>query len=480
MTTQTQRTKGTERLTDKAIRAWLGKAQPMTEPQDDGATTGARKVDGRDTLHDGGGLYLKRRAEGAFWSLRQVNQITGARTWAGLFPGVPYPTATLSEARRKAAEARLRAAAAPTDVVRERKAALTTVRAETAAAEKAERERVTMRALFEQWQRAELTPHTRADGTRTGRKDGGQWVLDSFERRLFPRLGSVTAKDVRKTDLLCILDDCKAGGQRRTANVLLADLRQMFRFAADRDIVARNPLDGIKRATIGGKDVERERTLSDAELKALRAAVPVANMTPRSEAAVWLILATACRVGEAMAARWEHVDMVARTWHLPDTKNERPHTIHLSDFALRQIEALLALRVNGKDGKPVPWLFPNAASDGPVCVKSFGKQLADRQRDQGKPMANRAKDTASLVLAGGRWTAHDLRRTAATLMAGLGISTDVIDECLNHKLQSKVARVYIKDRRLTEQARAFDALGAKLAAVVDGAVASNVVQLRAA
>ena len=74
----------------------------------------------------------------------------------------------------------------------------------------------------------------------------------------------------------------------------------------------------------------------------------------------------------------------------------------------------------------------------------------------------------ALALSGGKWTAHDLRRTAATLMARLGVSTDVIDECLNHKLQSKVARVYIKDRRQAEQATAFDALGRRLVEVMDG------------
>ena len=53
--------------------------------------------------------------------------------------------------------------------------------------------RVTVRRLFEQWQRVELAPHVLADGTRTGRKDGGQWVKESFERRLFPKLGEVPA-----------------------------------------------------------------------------------------------------------------------------------------------------------------------------------------------------------------------------------------------------------------------------------------------
>ena len=109
---------------------------------------------------------------------------------------------------------------------------------------------------------------------------------------------------------------------------------------------------------------------------------------------------------------------------------------------------------------------------GPVCVKSFGKQLADRQLDADKRMVNRAKNTQALALAGGRWTAHDLRRTAATLMAGAGISTDVIDECLNHKLQRKVARVYIKERRLPEQARAYDVPGDKLEVILTGQLAN--------
>lgn len=47
-------------------------------------------------------------------------------------------------------------------------------------------------------------------------------------------------------------------------------------------------------------------------------------------------------------------------------------------------------------------------------------------------------------------------------MASLGISGDVIDACLNHMIESRMRRVYIRDRREPDQARAFDALGAHL------------------
>lgn len=341
--------------------------------------------------------------------------------------------------------------------------------------------RITVRELFQQWQRAELTPHTLADGTRTGRKDGGEWVRLSFERRVFPALGDMAAEDVRRADLLKLLDDTKAEGRRRTANVLLTDLSQMFRFADEREIVKGNPLQGIKRERVGGKDVARDRVLTDDEVKALFRALPGARMAPRSAVAVLLILATACRVGEAMAARWEHVDLPGRRWYLPTTKNERDHTVHLSDFALAQFQALAELREACPDGKPSPWVFPATDPTAAVCVKSFGKQLADRQREPEQRMSGRTKAVQSLALAGGKWTAHDLRRTAASTMARLGFSGDVIDECLNHVIESRVRRTYIRDRRPEEQARAFDALGAHLQRLASGeqAQAGNVLQMPA-
>lgn len=390
-----------------------------------------------------------------------------AREWSGLYRAGVLDLREHFERERQAEEAARHAAEAE-----RQRAAEDAERAAIAASR-----RLTVRQLFAQWQRAELTPQVLADGTRTGRKDGGEWVSKSFERRVFPKVGDIPAEEVRRADLLAILDECKAGGARRTANVLFADLRQMFRFASEREVVMRNPLDGIKRATIGGKDTERDRTLTDGELRALHAALPTSGMAKRSIAAVRLILATGARVGEAMSARWEHVDLDRGTWYLPDTKNQRDHLIHLSSIARDQFKALAALRERDAAGKPVPWVFPNTAREGPVCVKSFGKQLSDRQRPAAQRMSGRSKATESLALAGGKWTAHDLRRTAATLMARLGVSTDVIDECLNHKLASKVARVYIKDRREAEQARAFDALGRRLQDLFDGRSTAQVIEL---
>ena len=373
-------------------------------------------------------------------------------------------------------------------------------------AEEAQREaaqalerRIDVRTLFERWCAVDLKPHTRADGKRAGRKDAGQYTREQFERHVFPSIGNIAAIDVRKTDLMAILDRLKAEGKLRTCNVLLADLKQMFAFALTREIVERNPLDTITKRHAGGTEALRERVLSPQEIANLAKLAPAARLNKRTELAIWVLLATGARIGELMGSAWSGkgndaktlgmlpeakdvkvgiVDLVAKTWYLPTTKNEREHTIHLSSFAIHQLEMLHKLREIGEDNKPLPWVFPNSSGTGPVCVKSFGKQLADRQRPAEKRMSGRSKHTESLMLQGGKWTAHDLRRTAGTLMASLGISGDVIDECLNHVIESRVRRTYIRDRRPLEQARAFDLLGERLEQIIGSKhAATDVVQL---
>ena len=358
----------------------------------------------------------------------------------------------------------------------------------------ATRRAVTLGQVFVQWRETALAPHLKADGKRIGRKDGGRYVAEQFVRHVFPTLGNVPIANIRKPDVFVILDRLKAAQKLRTANVVLADLKQLFRFAAEREIIEASPIETIRKESVGGSDTERERTLEDAEISALPALIVQAKLSTRVELALWLILATGARVGELMGAAWSThktyskelasiaeksdvkfgtVNLMTRKWHIDDTKNQRDHTIHLSDFAVEQYKQLAALQEHND------WIFPDTSGTKPVGVKSFGKQIADRQRPNGKPMKNRSKATAALALPGGRWTAHDLRRTTATLMAKMGVSNDVINECLNHKQADRMTRVYVQDRREGEQAVAFDKLGSKLTQLTTGAIQNNVVNFPA-
>ena len=353
-------------------------------------------------------------------------------------------------------------------------------------AAQAKSRRKTIKTVFGDWESKELKPRINTEGKRQGRKDGGAYTRKQFERHVFPSIGNTPMEEVKKTDILDILDKLRDNGTLRTANVVLADLKQFFSFALDREVISTNPAATLtKKRHGGGEDVVRERFLTEDEIRELARKLPDSGLSKRTAIAVKLQLATICRIDELVSARWENVhiseDGKERYWYLPETKNQRDHTIHLSDFAIEQFNSLKALQEASDDGikKKSPWVFPNTAGKSNLDKKTVAKQLADRQRVADTPMAHRSKKMTALLLSGGKWRTHDLRRTGATMMARMGYSLDVIHECQNHLQRDKMARVYIKDRRIAEQRLAFNALGDRLDALFKGQALAEVVPLRA-
>lgn len=352
--------------------------------------------------------------------------------------------------------ARLAAKAEQAEAVSKEKARIAEVEAQKA--------RLTIRELFDRWERRELT----------GRKDKGAEARRSFEKDVFPSLGSVAAEDVTRQLVVGILDSVVERGAPIVARELLGNLRQMFGFAEMRGLVERDPTSRLKRDDFG-KKVERERVLTDAEIKLLPSKLKEARMADSNVAALWLMLSTCCRVGEISQAEWKDVRLDARTWRIPrdNSKNAREHTVYLSSFSVLQFEALKALAGES------PWVLPARWTDKHVCPKSISKQLGDRQRGDKEPMACRSLHTNALELPGGKWTAHDLRRTGATLMGTLGVRPDVIEKCLNHVQQNKLIRIYQRQELREEQAEAWRILGGRLDLLLR-ADAGNVVALRGA
>ncbi len=72
------------------------------------------------------------------------------------------------------------------------------------------------------------------------------------------------------------------------------------------------------------------------------------------------------------------------------------------------------------------------------------------------------------------WHLHDLRRSAATNMARLGIDRVVIGKVLNHA-ESGVTAIYDRHRREKEVAEAMDAWGRRLEQIIDAAPGGEVV-----
>ena len=309
--------------------------------------------------------------------------------------------------------------------------------------------RQTVSQLFERWMEIDVSH----------RKDKGTEVRRMFEKDVLPLIGQVFVADIRKGHITQVTDAMAARGVTRMVKVVFSLMRQMFRFAVDRDIIEFDPSSSIRKAKIGGKETERDRVLSEDEIRQLTNALPSANLLKTSELAVWIALSTCCRIGELLAARWEYIDLEQRTWLIPaeNSKNGKPHQVHLSAFSVsffQQLQEMTGLS---------PWCYPNRAETGPLCSKTITKQLSDRQRPSNSgTMSNRTNNAQALCLPGGKWTPHDLRRTGATMMTALGVLPEVAERCLNHTEENRVKRTYQRHSYTKECSEAWEKLGSRL------------------
>src|SRR5690606_31782989 len=115
------------------------------------------------------------------------------------------------------------------------------------------------------------------------------------------------------------------------------------------------------------------------------------------------------------------------------------------------------------------WCYPNSRYTGPVDSRTVTNQLRDRQLAAGrKILANRSVRQQTLVLPGGKWTPHDLRRTGATVMAALGVLPEVAERCLNHVEENRLKRIYQRHNYRTEMTNAWEILGKRLQELTEG------------
>jgi integrase len=279
-----------------------------------------------------------------------------------------------------------------------------------------------------------------------------------LNKDILPILGHMAVEDVKKAHIAAVVLNVKERGTPRMAQLVFSTMRQMFRFAVEADLIETDPSASISKVRLVGRGAERDRVLTEAEVRQLFKALPTADLVKSTQLALLICLGTACRIGEALNASWADIDLKARTWRIPaaNAKNSREHIIWLSDFVIQQFQELRALHPDSS------WCFPARTGVGPVCNKSVAKQVGDRQRGEQAPMSRRSPNTVGLLLPGGKWTPHDLRRTAATVMVSLGVAPAVVERCLNHVEQNRMARIYQRHSYRPEMEQAWRLLGERL------------------
>ncbi len=310
--------------------------------------------------------------------------------------------------------------------------------------------RITIRGLFDHWHGTDLI----------NRKDKDE-VARMFNKDVLPMLGDLFVEDVRKFHITQVTDPLLVRGVAHLARNILKLMRQMFRFAVDRDFIEFDPTASLGITKTTTKPTERDRILTEVEIRTLARQLPAAHLLISTECAIWIALSTMCRIGELSKAKFSDIDLELKTWFIPkaNSKNHNSHIIYLSDFAIEHFKALTFV------AKSDTWIFPNRDNSCHVCEKSITKQVSGRQSEN--IFSNRSKNNQALVLTGGKWTPHDLRRTGATIMGNLGIAPDVIEKCLNHTEENKVKRVYQRQKLEAEQAEAWQVLGNRLNLLVN-------------
>ena len=216
------------------------------------------------------------------------------------------------------------------------------------------------------------------------------------------------------------------------ANRTTALLSKLFKFALDDELIEASPAVRISRP---GAEQKRDRVLSDDELRTLW--VVWDGLSSEMAAHFKLRLITAQPGGEVAAMRWKDVDLKAGWWTVPAgvAKNKLAHRVPLSASALTILKALRA----------------TAAKD---AVYVLAGARGKRQQSE-----------AAATFGVPDFRGHDLRRTAASLMAGGGISRLVIGKILNH-VEKDITAVYDRHGDDAEKQAALTWWDTKLAAIL--------------
>ena len=324
-----------------------------------------------------------------------------------------YPSMSLRDAREKAQE----------------KMAMVHAGQDPSAEIQAYRTAPTMTDLWSAYQEA-LNRRKKPKAVKTVKEEARYW-----NNVICPAIGGVKVADVTPAMLANLLGDM-AKTAPVGANRLHSLLSVLFKPALRHGWISVHPLQWIEKP--GGPEPPRKRVLSDDEIRALWPCFDQLRPNPRD--ILKLILLTAQRPGEIMSMRWEDVDLDEATWTQQTNKTDVVHVVPLSGPVL---EILTAREQIGE------WVFPSNYNRAKGAATGHARDT--------KSARKRVQGLSGIT----GWTAHDLRRTARTIMSRLQTRQHIRERILNHS-QGGVQGVYDQFDYLQEKRDALDQLGREI------------------
>lgn len=274
-----------------------------------------------------------------------------------------------------------------------------------------------------------------------------------LERLVFPVLGDRAIESIKRSEIVKLLDDIEQNRGPVMSDYTLATVRRLFGWYAVRTDDYVSPImRGMARTST--KERARKRTLTEVELRALWRAASEAGLFGEY---LKFVLLTATRRNEAAGLRRSELER--GDWVIPAVryKTKLDHVIPLSGPAIKIITTM------AKVGKG-DLVF---TVDGDAQLRGWGSRKLDFDKlmlAQLRQLAMEAGENASDVKLE-RWTLHDLRRSARTLMSRAGVLGDHAERCLGHVIGG-VEGTYDRYEYRTEKLEAFT----KLADIVQSIV----------
>jgi integrase len=232
--------------------------------------------------------------------------------------------------------------------------------------------------------------------------------------QLLPAWGSRTPEEIRRRDVIVLLDKVADRPAPMMANRLRALISKIFNFGIGRDLIDSNPAALVPRP---GEERASDRALSDQEIQQVWAALQASDDLVMA-GIVQLRLLLGQRTGEIEHMRWRDLD--GYTWSLPPefTKNGKAHAVPLGPLTLATLDRLRPITGNGT------WVFPSSRKEGSP-VRQIQKFMVELRRRSGVT-----------------FVARDLRRTFSTGLTRLGIPQFTVSKLLNHTIPGVTDRHY--------------------------------------
>ena len=292
-----------------------------------------------------------------------------------------------------------------------------------------------------------------------------------FAAHIKPAIGKLPVRSVTAEDISAMLRKVGKKSTPNVAELVLTATSETFKHGQRTSAATLNPCVGLSAfAIVGRPEAARQRLkLTEAELRVL---LPELHTIGReNELAVLILLSTCVRIGELARAEWAHVNLEAGEWLVPDSnsKTGSGFTVPLVPAVVELFKELHTLACGSR------FVMPARQQR---RVRTHGREMPYEQRAL-NAMLHKLTDRLE---GARRFTPHDLRSTARSHLAALGVSVLVAERCLNHTLGGLVA-VYDQHDYMTERRAALEKLSEFITCCATGRPfmpASNVVPLRAA